>query len=66
MHQLPSMRKKRIASAVLAASSLLAADIRLTTAQAQEVFLEEVVVSAQKRDENIQAHNAECVYIRIY
>jgi iron complex outermembrane recepter protein len=54
MHQLPSMRKKRIASAVLAASSLLAADIRLTTAQAQEVFLEEVVVSAQKRDENIQ------------
>lgn len=54
MHQLPVMRRKRIAHAILVATSLLAADASLTTAQAQEIYLEEVVVSAQKRDENIQ------------
>lgn len=54
MHQLSFMRKKRIASAVFVASSLWAADAWRNVAQAQEIYLEEVVVSAQKRDENIQ------------
>jgi iron complex outermembrane receptor protein len=44
------MRKNRIASAVFVVSSLLAT----AAVQAQEIYLEEVVVSAQKRDENIQ------------
>jgi len=47
-------RKKHIVSAMVLTSSLLAVDIGSTIAQAQEVYLEEVVVSAQKRDENIQ------------
>jgi outer membrane receptor protein involved in Fe transport len=54
MHQLPFMRKKCIASAVVVASSLFAVDAWRNLAHAQEIYLEEVVVSAQKRDENIQ------------
>lgn len=54
MHQFPALCKKRIVHAILVSASIMAAAQLTPAARAQESYLEEVVVSAQKRDENIQ------------